>query len=117
MLQLRRWPNGEHRVVDTESLMASEWLRFEPLGSLSAIDLEYDCSEGAVTETLAADAPYAEVAAWMPPNYDVVRVEGEGAVPPPLPDTVSVSPGGLTPREQQVRRNLRRLMHCDEDDE
>jgi hypothetical protein len=107
MLQLRRWPNGETRVVDTETLMASGWLRSAPSGPLAAVPLEYDCSAGPVTLTIASNAPDAEANAWMPPDYDVLRTEGEGAVPPPLPRDAAT--------QQRMHDRFRQLMHYDEE--
>jgi len=108
MLQLRRWPNGETRVIDTETLMASRWLRSDPTGPLSAIPLEHDCSVGPVTLTIASNAPDAEANAWMPPDYDVLRTEGEGAAPPPLPADGAAM--------QRMYDRFRRVMHFEEDE-
>lgn len=33
MLHLRRWPNGETRLVDTDTNFASDWMSYTPAGS------------------------------------------------------------------------------------
>ena len=99
MLELRRWGNGECRVFDTESLMASAWLRYEPQGALASIALDYDCGDPMVIlddekkakmlasgmppparrlhnteKTISSKASDAEHNSWMPPCYEIVRV-------------------------------------------
>ena len=49
MLELRQYPNGERRVVDTERSLASEWLHYADCSApLSDYDLPYDLDEDEV---------------------------------------------------------------------
>jgi hypothetical protein len=94
MLQLRRWPNGETRVVDTETNFASDWLRCIPSGSLRTIALPHDLGdpdaepspEGASavpgkrrgplrSATIAKNASDADWLRWDPPEYEIIRQE------------------------------------------
>jgi hypothetical protein len=78
VIELWRWPNGECRVVDTQTLVASQWLRFAPQGSLSSVPLEYDCSEGPRSSDIASDASYAEANSWLPSGFEILDIEGIG---------------------------------------
>ena len=133
MLYLLRWPNGECRVLDASELRASDWLRFEPAGSLASIPLPHDVggpidapSESASAATpfsvgmfrndafdIASDAPPSEVNAWMPPDFELIRAEGAGPVQPAVSAALAATDTALAHR---AARNLRRLMHYDEDD-
>jgi hypothetical protein len=133
LLYLLRWPNGEHRVLDPSELRASDWLRYVPAGSLASIPLRHDVgapidarSETASVTTpfgarmflndafdIASDAPPSEVNTWMPPDFELIRAEGDGPVQPAVSAALAATD---TARAHRAARNLRRLMHYDEDD-
>jgi hypothetical protein len=104
MLELRRWPNGETRVVDTKTNFASVWLRLNtPTGSLAAFALPHDLGDAAAEgdsepgflaglfnrksnrkskrlpplreATIAANSSDAHWLRWDPLGYQVIRRE------------------------------------------
>jgi hypothetical protein len=122
MLHLLRWPNGEYRVLDTESLLASPWLTSEPSGSLSAVPLPCDVEVDELGGTrrfrndardIASKVPVAEVDAWFPPDFLLIRSEGGGSVQPAVAAALTASAAA---QEQRWQRNLRWLTQADEGD-
>jgi hypothetical protein len=123
MLQLLRWPNGDYRVLDAASLLASPWLTSEPSGSLGAVPLPCDVGQDEPGGTrrfrndaryIASNAPAAEVDSWFPPDFRLVRSEGIGSVQAAV--TVALAATAAT-QERTMLRNFRRLTRADEDDE
>jgi hypothetical protein len=123
MLHLLRWPNGDFRVLDAASLLASRWLTSEPPGSLAAVPLPCDVGVDEPGGTrrfrndardIASNAPAAEVDGWMAPDFQLIRTEGSGSVQAVVIAALATSDAA---REQTMLRNLRRLTHADEDDE
>jgi hypothetical protein len=120
MLHLLRWPNGDFRVLDAASLLASYWLTSEPSGSLAAVPLPCDVGEDELGGTrrfrndardIASNAPAAEVDGWMPPDFQLIRSEGSGSVQPAVTAALAAT---ATAQEQQWQRKLRWVMHGDE---
>jgi hypothetical protein len=120
MLQLLRWPNGEYRVLDAASLLASRWLSSEPSGSLADVPLPCDVGEDEPGGTrrfrndardIASNAPAAEVHGWFPPDFLLVRSEGTGSVQPAV---VAALTATAAAQEQRWRRKLLWMMHYDE---
>lgn len=121
MLQLLRWPNGDLRVLDAASMLASRWLTSEPSGSLAAVLLPRDVGEDEPGGTrrfrndawdISSNAPAAEVDGWFPPDFRLIRTEGSGSVQPAVTAALAATTAA---REQTMLRNLRRLTHADED--
>jgi hypothetical protein len=113
-------------------MMASDWLRFAPSGSLVSIALPHyvgadiELSEGELAASqranvsfanhapeIASNASAAEENAWMPAGFELVRAEGTGTVQPVVTAALNAT---ATERAAVIARNLRRLTHADEDD-
>jgi hypothetical protein len=119
MRYLLKWPNGDYRVLDPWSLMASDWLREPPEGKLGAVPLPHDVGTGKgpqrwlanAEETIASAATAAELNAWMPAVFELYLVEGAGTAQPAV---IAALAATAAAQEQRWRRNLRRLTHADE---
>jgi hypothetical protein len=122
MRYLLKWPNGEHRVLDPWSLMASDWMWEPPDGKLALVPLPHDVGhgDGPVRDfandafDIARNAPKGEVDRWMAPGFELFRVEGAGSAQSAVIAALAATAAG---QEQRWRRNLRMLTHADEDDE